>query len=388
MTSLALVTGRVLDVARTFPDNTFHGMFSDPPYGLSFMGAKWDYDVPCAETCAEMLRIVRPGAYMAWFGGARTYHRVATRLEDAGWELRDCIMWLHAKGRPATTDQKLAPRGFNTALKPAWEPIIIARKPFSEKTLMANWRRWGTGAMRIEGNRIGDSGGTSKAGMPPGTKEGNALMGSKSGAFNIPGGGALVPGLGRWPANLALDEEAAALLDAEVGPRPSNPYAYREEAEAGERAAHLGGLAPVDGGQRERELGPSRFFFCPKVSRSERNAGLEAFPVRTGGEATNREDGSAGVANARAGAGRTGGHRNIHPTLKPLALNRWIASLLRPEASEAVLWNPYAGTCSEAIGAIQAEWPAVVSVEMSPEYVALGAARVRHWTPGARLEAA
>lgn len=375
---IALGCGDVLRALKALPDNSVHAFLSDPPYGIRFMGRKWDYDVPSEEVWAEALRVARPGAHLACFGGARTFHRVATRMEDAGWELRDCLTWLHAKGRPATTDKRLAPEGYNTALKPAWEPILLARKPL-DGTLMETWERWGTGAMNIEPCRIGETGGTKRVQSTPGIPS-NALEGGADGSLN--GGHGEPIGAGRWPANLILGEGAAEMLDEHAGPRIANPYKYAPGASTMVRAA-LGDLAPTDGGTREREnTGASRFFFCPKVSRKERNAGCDAFPELTGGQATDREDGSAGVANARAGAGRTGGHRNGHPTLKPLALTTWLATLLLPRDPDAVLCVPYSGTGSEVIGGALANWPYIVSVEGDAHYCDLQRARLAEWCPG------
>jgi site-specific DNA-methyltransferase (adenine-specific) len=180
---------------------------------------------------------------------------------------------------------------------------------------------------------------------------------------------------GRWPANLILDEQVAALLDAEAGDRPSTPYP--------EHAAP-GAVLPLNrrtaGGYADSG-GPSRFFYCSKVSTKEREAGCEGLALRSAGEVTDREDGSAGLDNPRAGAGRTSGARNHHPTLKPLSLTTWLAKLIMPPTAAPVLLVPFAGAGSEMIGAVRAGWPYVLGIEREAEYIEIARARLKHWCP-------
>jgi len=218
-----IACGDVLENLRELPDNSFDGLLCDPPYGFRFMNKKWDYDVPRREVWAECLRVLKPGAALLSFGGARTFHRIATAIEDAGFELRDCLCWLYGKGFPKSLNVGLAldkaagaerpiigertltgnaaistaekggtfgvqvgsipakvvnvtgPAtalaqqwdGYGTALKPGWEPIILARKPL-DGTVAANVTRWGTGALAIDACRLeraeGDESGWSKTG--------------------------------------------------------------------------------------------------------------------------------------------------------------------------------------------------------------------------------
>lgn len=388
----SIANGAVVDVLREFKDASFDALMCDPPYGFSFMGKAWDYDVPSVETWRECLRVLKPGAPLVAFGGSRTYHRLACGIEDAGFELRDCLMWLYGKGFPKSQNVRDAivkaegPSGFlmpdseiqkwdgwGTALKPAHEPIVLARKPLAG-TMAVNVAKWGVGGLAIDACRIG-----------------NDVVQINKYQDNA----------GRWPANLILDEEAAALLDAEAGDRPSVPY--RANTATGAvlpmTARTAGGYA--DGG------GPSRFFYCSKVSTKEREAGCEGLALRSAGEVTDREDicgtcrgvgwldhpedkcptcsGSgrvrtAGLDNPRAGAGRTGGARNHHPTLKPLSLTTWLARLICPP-SPGVILVPFAGAGSEMIGALRAGWGGVFGIERESEYVEIARARLRHWCP-------
>lgn len=411
------------------PDNTFHGLLSDPPYGLEFMGKDWDKVVPGKDLWAEVYRVLRPGAHGLVFGGTRTFHRLAVALEDAGFEIRDCLMWLYAKGFPksrnisfdvdrlaggepevvgsrvlsgnaamstadkggtygvqvgsacnvevavkrAVTEEGRAWEGWGTALKPCWEPILLVRKPLAG-TIGANARAHGSGALNISGARIGDDGGTRKVDPTLYQKDGNAYETSLHGGRKEP------TGEGRWPANLLLDEDAAEYLDDVVGDRPSNPY--RANVADG---AVLPMRKRTAGGTKERGLGPSRFFFSAKVSTREREAGCEHLVAKSAGEMTDREDGSDGLNSPRAGAGRTGGARNNHPTLKPIDLNRYLATLLLPPPHvAAALLVPFSGAGSEVIGAARAGWGTILGIEQSPEYVEIANARIRYWTAEGR----
>lgn len=412
-----ILHGDVLAHLRELPGNTADALFCDPPYGFSFMGKAWDYDVPSVDVWREALRVLKPGAALLAFGGARTFHRIATGIEDAGFELRDSLCWLYGKGFPKSRNVSIdldkaagAERrvvevrgtkaaglqdggyttripdvrtaaasplarqweGYGTALKPAWEPIILARKPL-EGTIASNVTTWGTGALAIDACRIGDE---PRHNPPAGNKPGGSSYNLS--AVGMPADAEGRDCFGRWPANVALDEEAAAALDAtqprtKSNPNPRNNAARANLAKGAERAR-------VSAPQHADEGGPSRFFYCAKVSTREREFGCEGLALKSAGEATGgRVDGSAGLDNPRAGAGRTGGARNHHPTLKPLALARWLARLILPPTPDATLLIPYAGAGSEMIGALQAGWPIVLGIEGEAEYIEIARARLAAW---------
>jgi site-specific DNA-methyltransferase (adenine-specific) len=424
MSEHAIAHGDVLAVLRQLPSDSFDALLCDPPYGFSFMGKKWDYDVPSTDTWREALRVLKPGAPLLSFGGARTFHRIAIGIEDAGFELRDCLMWLYGKGFPKSQNIGLAidkaagatrevvgsrvltgnaaistkdkggtygvqvgsipPKtvdvtapatdlaqqwdGYGTALKPAYEPILLARKPLVG-TMAANVAAHGVGGLAIDACKIARA---------VDDVSGYAATGSKA-APNLAMGrqyerAAKPDDAGRWPANLILDDDSAAALDASVPPTKSAPYKANQAA---------GAVLPMEtrtaGGYDEPAGGPSRFFYCAKVSTKERERGCDALPMRSAGEVTEREDGSAGLDNPRAGAGRTGGARNHHPTLKPIALTKWLASLIKPPTAGAKLLVPFSGAGSEMIGALQAGWPLVLGIEGEAEYIAIAHARIAAW---------
>lgn len=218
-----IIHGECLEVMRTMESNSISCIVTDPPYGLKFMGKDWDAGLPHDLIWKEVLRICKPGAFLLAFGGTRTYQRLTCAIEDSGWEIRDCIMWIYANGFPKSKG----------CLKPAYEPIIMARKPGCKVS---------DNFLNIDECRIP-------------TKD---TWCQKTGRQN------LFKGLGmdiefqshpkgRWPANVVLDEEAAE----QIGSR-------------------------------------SRFFYCAKASSKERNEGLEAFAARDCGGLQGRNDGSLG----------------------------------------------------------------------------------------------
>lgn len=413
-----IVHGDVLATLRQLPSNEFDALLCDPPYGFRFMGKAWDYDVPSVDVWREALRVLKPGAPLVSFGGSRTYHRITVGIEDAGFEVRDVLAWLYGKGFPKSQNIGLAIdkaagatreivgsrtltgnaamstkekggtfgvqvgsvgskevpvtapatelaqqwHGYGTALKPAWEPIILARKPL-EGTMAQNIGAFGVGGLAIDACRI-EGEGNVKWSTPPG-----GIWRTDSDAK-----GELVAGGGRWPANLILDEHAGAEIDASVAPTKSVPYRANEAT---------GAVLPMQkrsaGGYAD-EGGPSRFFYCAKVSTKERELGCEALPMKSAGEMTESAEDAARLDSPRTGAGRGGGARNHHPTLKPLALARWLASLIKPPTPGAQLLIPYSGAGSEMIGSLQAGWPVVFGIEGEADYVRIAHSRIAAWS--------
>ena len=486
MASWRLLTGECLDVLATLEPDSVDACVTDPPYGISFMGREWDtftpatvekmrtpkafgsdeanpnlrgrtgwagsaavaYDRSAAASLKSqawtqqwaeaVLRVLKPGAHAVVCASPRMGHRVTCGLEDAGFEIRDSLLWLHGSGFPKSlnlsrsidkqrsddsrpvcrflrsamesqgiTSKDLAIRfechprlidhwaardsdsqpsvptpsqwaalkralnlddsmdaevarlnsrkgdvsdeysaspilhdyrgatpgvpgerfsvresvvrelvsdlahqwdGWGTALKPAYEPVILARKPLGGRTVAQCVAAFGTGAINIDGCRLTTEGRPHAAGQT---------------------------NLGRWPPNVALDETAAARLDAEGG--------------------------------------TSRFFYVAKVSRDERERGCENLPQRTAGECTDRQDGSAGLNSPRAGASRTHGARNHHPTVKPVALMRWLVRLVTPPGG--LVLDPFAGSGTTGLACIK-EQSRFLGIEREAEYVAIADARL------------
>jgi DNA modification methylase len=359
--------GDCLEVLRAMPDCSVDAVVTDPPYGLSFMGKKWDYDVPSVEIWHECLRVLKPGGHLLAFAGTRTQHRMACRIEDAGFEIRDIIAWVYGSGFPKSLDVSKAidkaagverevvgsyavtrefkgrdfvgekshatfvditapatPEaqqwaGWGTALKPALEPITVARKPLVG-TVAANVLAHGTGALNVDGCRVGSEPGGWSGG-------GSALY---EGGLSREGGNAR-PVTGRWPANLIHDgsEEPAALL--------------------GDAA---------------------RFFYCAKASKRDRDEGLEGFEVkRTGGMQATAD----GLMLTGSGNERTTARANVHPTVKPTDLMRYLCRLVTPPGG--VVLDPFCGSGSTG-KACALEGFRFVGIERDPQYLEIARARV------------
>ena len=205
-----IIHGDALEVLKGMEANSVDAVVTDPPYGLAFMGKKWDYDVPTTNLWAECLRVLKPGGHLLAFAGTRTQHRMAVRIEDAGFEIRDMIAWVYGSGFPKSHNGEWG----GTALKPAMEPITMARKPLIG-TVAANWKEHGTGALNIDGCRVAtdenlNGGAYAKDG---GRAESQSLHGGSG--MNQPGkttGREFEQPTGRWPANLIHDgsEEVVA----------------------------------------------------------------------------------------------------------------------------------------------------------------------------------
>lgn len=334
-----LYQGDCVEVMRQWPGNSVDAVVCDPPYGLSFMGKEFD---KLGEGTAqqkwheawlrEALRVLKPGGHLLAFGGSRTYHRLACAVEDVGFEIRDSLMWLYGSGFPKSLN---IGDGRGTALKPAHEPIVMGRKPL-EGTVASNVQKWGTGALNIDGCRV-------------------ELK-------------------GRWPANVMFDEQAAAMLDAQSGTLKSGaPGVLRTPVNTG--TAYGAESRPAGTPMRGfgDSGGASRFFYVAKTSRRERDHGLESFPTRSAGDATDRDDGTAGLNSPRAGAGRTGGAKNIHPTVKPVALMRHLCRLVTPDSG--IVLDPFVGSGTTGMAA-RLEGFRFIGIEKEAEYLQLAHARI------------
>ena len=377
--------GDCREVMATLDAESVDAIVSDPPYGLSFMGKGWDHGVPGVEFWTEALRVAKPGAHLLAFGGTRTYHRLACAIEDAGWEIRDCVMWVYGSGFPKSHDvskaidkaaraerEVVGPKvyagghvqnhsgvshggsycgfdhsgttmatapatdaarqwsGWGTALKPAWEPIIVARKPLVG-TVAENVLRYGTGGINVDGCRVEAS-------------DGRPLIKSRSDAANNAFGDGLngsrcagVTTLGRWPANLIHDgsEEVVGLFPQT---RPGESPARRNSEPGSGRTMGSGWHGEDSGVRVVLDSGSAaRFFYCAKASRADR------------------------------------GDDNHHPTVKPTALMRYLCRLVTPPGG--VVLDPFTGSGSTGKGAVL-EGFRFIGIEREAEYVEIAKARI------------
>lgn len=229
---IEIIHGDVREVLSRFEDNSFDGVFSDPPYGIKFFNSKWDYSVPDVVIWKEIYRVLKPGANLLCFGGARTYHRMAVNIEDAGFEIRDQLMWIFGAAMPKSLNigKQLVKTGYDpnewggygTSLKPGFEPLVLARKPI-EGTITENALKYGCAGLAIDASRIGEEVFTINR-FTEGAKPFGDAVGASYEA---------VESTGRYPSNLYFDTEASVMLD----------------------------------GQRD---GVSRFFYCPKANKKEK----------------------------------------------------------------------------------------------------------------------
>ena len=334
---------------------------TDPPYGLSFMGKHWDYDVPGVEVWADCLRALKPGGHLLAFAGTRTQHRMAVNIEDAGFDIRDMIAWVYGSGFPKSHNLDGKWSGWGTALKPAMEPITVARKPL-DGTVADNVQEWGTGAINVDGCRVGTDT-VEKSGLRNGT--GNALNWSKS---TTPNGWRGSSHAGRWPANLIHDggDEVLAVF-------PSTGKSAGGSRGAGGKHGRYSAIGA------QPEIGPlgygdtgsaARFFYCPKASKADRDEGCEGLAehvalIGAEGHKINPMTGRPVVDLPR---------RNHHPTVKPTDLMRYLCRLVTPPGG--VVLDPFCGSGSTGKAAML-EGFHFIGIDREEAYCEIAANRIQ-----------
>lgn len=406
-----LLWGDCLEEMKAIPDGSVDSIVTDPPYGLSFMGKKWDYDVPSVEIWAECLRVLKPGGHLLAFAGTRTQHRMAVRIEDAGFEIRDMIAWVYGSGfpksmdvskaidkaagaereltRPGTVrregygddwdkgDSSTRPRfdnpatdaasqwqGWGTALKPALEPITVARKPF-KGTVATNVLAHGTGALNIDGCRVEHvTVGDGNLALNPhlrthinGGNGGNIIAHETERRVVTPNSA------GRWPANLIHDgsDEVVALFPHSTSGAMKSGAKRAAQDEPGSVC-----YGTYGGNTTQADIGPSRgsaarFFYCAKASRKDRNEGLTDPGPQFKHGATLRK-----VENTST----TG---NTHPTVKPTDLMAYLLRLVTPIGGVAL--DPFMGSGSTGKAAMR-EGFGFIGIERDPDYFTIAAERI------------
>jgi site-specific DNA-methyltransferase (adenine-specific) len=412
--------GDCLEVLKTIPDNSIDAVITDPPYGLSFMGKKWDYDVPSVEVWVECLRVLKPGGHLLSFAGSRTYHRMAVRIEDAGFEIRDQIMWVYGSGFPkshnigkaiqkqsgdvkvigtkqgaGTTGKSYISNneeyvdgekgvfkkeydeieinndweGWGTALKPAHEPIVMARKPLSEKSIAENVLKHGTGGINIDGSRIGfTDGGWGK-------RHNQEYPEWKGGRSFTHGEQHLEQNdLGRFPANIIFDEEAGQLLDEQSGISKSNKRPIPKEIKNEYEQIAYGKRGDVETIRGHIDKGgASRFFYCPKAAKKDRNEGLDEFEKKGNKFMATKN----GTGETSKGMERftTEPKANHHPTVKPTDLMRYLINLITPP--NGTILDPFMGSGSTGKAAVRCGLN-FIGIEKEQEYMDIASARIEH----------
>lgn len=400
------------------PADSVDAIVCDPPYELGFMGKKWDgtgiaNDV---DMWRQALRVLKPGGHLLAFGGTRTYHRMTCAIEDAGFEIRDCLQWLYGSGFPKshniskaidkaagatrkvvewrksnggrttaanpmdrdagktnTHDPITKPAtpeaqqwdGWGTALKPANEPIVMARKPF-KGTVANNVLQHGTGGINIDATRVPHADAADLAKhetMVRRIKEkGGSMDGSWKNSSDL-AGASDVKTEGRWPANVIMDEAAGAVLDAQSGNRPGMSGGGKHKAGYG--GGMFGGI-DCEHTARGDNGGASRFFYCAKASRKEREQGCEALPLGPNiyADGASSLDGISHSKTRRA---------NVHPTVKPISLMRYLVRLVTPPGGTVL--DPFTGSGTTGMACAHEGFD-FIGCELSPEYAAIAETRI------------
>lgn len=400
-----LLLGDCLEVLKTLSSNSIDSVVTDPPYGLSFMGKKWDYEVPSVEMFKEILRVLKPGGQMLCACGTRTQHRMAVNIEDAGFEIRDVITWLYGSGFPKSMDIskaidkqagaerevvgkkstyrepqspngwdctkraefETAPatehakqwQGFGTALKPACEFFTLARKPLSEKTVAANVLKHGTGGINIDGCRIETDWTTDSTRRGWQGRQGNGSNQCEGMGFKNPSQ------QGRWPANLILDEEAAKVLDEQSGNLKTNSGSIKSS----EYKAGYGGFQRVENIIKADQGGASRFFYVAKASKSEKNHGCDQLETKILARSNSALAGNDG----KDAFNKIHEVKNNHPTVKPIKLMTYLCRLITPP--NGTVLDPFMGSGSTGVAAIK-EGFSFVGIERDKAYFEICKARI------------
>jgi DNA modification methylase len=418
---MKLINADCIQAMREMAENSVDSIVTDPPYELGFMGKKWDSSGIAfnVEVWQQALRVLKPGGHLLAFSGSRTYHRMVVAIEDAGFEIRDQIMWIYGSGFPKSHDVSkgidkaagarravlhtipdrwagkgavlqratqtqaesvdiTAPatpeaqqwQGWGTALKPAHEPIVVARKPLIG-TVAENVLEHGVGGLNIDGCRI--AGEVPSVPQPAmGVKE-RITYGFGTGVGR--NGEMSQSSLGRWPANIIFDEQAAELLDEQSGTSKSPTGIITQGGKSG------GGydIGTSDGTRNTKfqghgdRGGASRFFYCAKASKRDRNDGLKELPqVRGGTERMNNSDGRKAELGE---TDRLPKSQNFHPTVKPTSLMRYLVRLVTPP--NGLVLDPFMGSGSTG-KACALEHFDFVGIELNAEYIKICKARIEN----------
>jgi site-specific DNA-methyltransferase (adenine-specific) len=374
--------GNCLDTLKTYPDNSIDSIVTDPPYGISFMSKKWDYDVPSVEIWQECLRVLKPGGYLLCFASTRTQHRMAVNIEDAGFTIKDCIAWVYGSGFPKShnvscaidksfghpnrgraiptastyqasdvdkenkltsnavapyepiTDEAKAWQGWGTALKPAMEMITMAQKPI-KGTIASNVLEWGTGTINVDATRVPmdeDDFVKLSTGVDKIRERGGVMDNSWKNSSDLSGANPANP-LGRWGANFIHDgsQEVLELF-------PQNPSA-------------------------------ARFFYCSKANKKDRNEGLEGLePKQYSHDGRETRNETAYQRNDSVAA-------NHHPTVKPTDLMCYLVRMVTRKGCTVL--DPFMGSGTTGKAAMR-EGMNFIGCELDAEYLAITEKRIQY----------
>lgn len=412
---MQLLLGDCVASMKTLPENSVDSIVTDPPYELGFMGKSWDNTgiANSIEMWTEALRVLKPGGHLLAFSGSRTYHRMACAIEDAGFEIRDQIMWVYGSGFPkshnvangidklhgaknrghaissgsqihpttglkrangelldkyeARTKEGTGWEGWGTALKPAHEPIVLARKPFPKGyTVAKNVLEFGVGGLNIDGTRVGADDARS-----PSSKTSFGLINDDSWkAQEVMAGSAS----GRFPANFIHDgsDEVVALF-----PEAGNKWKRNYGSEDYEGRQYDGGSFGGGGYNGQNTYADSgsaaRFFYCAKTSKRDRNEGLEGFEEKNNSKMMRNGNNTSEVASKGFDRFQGTPSSNNHPTVKPTDLMRYLCRLITPP--NGIILDPFMGSGSTGKAAVLEGFD-FIGCEMESDYIEIARARI------------
>ena len=417
--------GDSVEKLKDLEDNSVDSVVSDPPYGLKFMGKKWDYEVPKIKVWQEVLRVLKPGGHALVACGTRTQHRMAVNLEDAGFEIRDIVAWIYGSGFPKSLNigkavdklqgnereeyidedflrrnpdsgasergitnarhldgEKASVRskgkslyeGWGTALKPAMELWTLCRKPLEENTVVENILKHGTGGLNIDGCRVGTNEDTHRVIKVPRFKNkyanGEGYDGRNEEGIWEGGGNEL----GRFPANLIHDgsDEVVGMFPTTKSVQSMRGLSGRHDVSSPE-TQNIKSYTNTLRGHNDSGSA-SRFFYCAKASKSERNKGLEEFEKKKSAWELEREEHHNGqISEAQERFIKTEPRANNHPTVKPISLMRYLCKLITPPTGTVL--DPFMGSGSTGI-ACKLEGFNFIGIEKEEEYVKIAQARI------------
>jgi len=412
---MKLLQGDCLEQMKTLEDNSVDAIVSDPPYGISFMAKKWDYDVPSVEVWKEAMRVLKPGGHALIACGTRTQHRMVVNIEDAGFEIRDVVSWIYGSGFPkslniskaidkaAGVEREVVGKkraglarkargggemcggnqsfehlrvaditapateaakqwdGWGTALKPSSEFFTLCRKPLSEKTIAANVLKWGTGGINIDGCRVGTDAGWSY----PSGAGGNGFHGGVGRKADGSRKDACESTQGRFPANLIHDGSQEVL---ELFPETKSGGGNRNGAQKGDVFKGFGDTG-VERVFKASQGSAARFFYCAKASKKDRDEGLEAMTAKfapTMGNGIGAKEHDPETATPK---------KNTHPTVKPTALMQYLCRLITPTGGTVL--DPYMGSGSTGKAAIKEGFD-FIGCELDPDYFKIAETRINN----------
>lgn len=383
-----IYNGNNIEIMGAIPDNFVDSVIIDGPYGINYMKYEWDQNVPSVEFWEEAFRILKPGGYILSFGATKTYHKMVTNVEIAGFEIKDLLAWCYGQGSGMSNmniSNEMIRQGlieknsrearywakFGTKLKPAIEPILMAMKPISEPTIAKNVLKWSTGSINMEDclipvsdhkNFENNSRGNERTTLKEGSK-----MSIHNGGFKVNKNKKKIPN-GRMPSNLLLDENAQKILDSQYEAMISERY-------------------------YNKQLPPSRYFYCSKPSVNEKEFGLEDFEAKV----INPYIGNCRDFNSRCGICKKKfvgppqsicncenpvtnndayKRKNHHSTVKPIDLLKYLIKLVTPEGG--MIFDGYfgSGSLGAAVHRLDHGYK-YFAIEINPEYYEIAVARCR-----------